>query len=1259
MARLPEISFERLVSSTPRSSVSAGERAAPYRQLVEGLDATAGTLEDVAVDLAAGEGANAVYRDEEGNLQVQQRFPFGRTAAAYNRAAQTAFGVNVEGDIQRRAFEMRQEAQRDPEAFQTSWKEYADRLTQEVPREMRGAVRTMLDREGAATLQGIVVDNHRRDIQTFEADINARAGAIAREAEALAHNHGLDSPEVQEKFDEYDALLGELAGNPEFTYSEDQRAIDMTQLASRSMAEALIGDAERAVEAGDFETVSRMTDALLNDPSFDLEQDERRRLARLVEERMVRRGEEILSARIDSGEITSGAAPVGRPSPAAAIEPAVASDGAAARAGDGYFARLRSAESGGNDEAKNPLSSASGRYQFTRATWEGLGYDWEDRFDPQLQEEAVRRFTAQNAAAFESHFGRQPSDAELYAMHFFGRSGGVSVMSQDPSTPMEAVFPPRADGSEHPVIAANGSVLRGKTVGELMASFERRFGSGQGAAQTEGARGDGAGPAVAAVRPDAPGIEALRADPIYQALPLNARNRMDARLRARSTSAAPPLIAAGRDMIRLLDNGGSVSDAEVGSMVAALEATGDDTAARVARDLSTEQDVASFKAQYRLLPLEGMQTTAQDLDTQVEAMRAAGETTPPSLIAMQRASHEILDQATTAIENNPIGWANRVGLIAVEPFDVVAAGEKSLGEWLSLRQEQAEAVGRYYGQEVPPLTDIDVRGLQETWRTADTAQRLAMVDLFAEYPDVLEQVHDGSPDMAHLAGLRRGQVAEGTLLDALAGMEIIANDDNVPSSVPSQVAPMAFEGLNVAMGDAREAMGATMDTAWHIYVARRIRQNKPPAIDTTNPLDEALFREALREATGGRQNVEGEWEGGLSQIGGDHYVILPDGVTHDEFMDATNRLFPSADLRIIPVPGSIGSPRPPEVSLSELPGGPGYVQGLDGLVPATPETMRRFSMVSVGDGLYAFYEDPVLREGPMVTADGREIYTVRWEDLERAARASEMNLRPSPRPTPQISPSPETQAAVQPSPSTLRPSPRRPPPEMPQLQAVDPLSSETAAPREPANPPRTLSGREIVPEPGFIPDAQSLREPANPPRAEQPQEEPARPQGVATSPQSAPVVESRFESVSPSRPPAVAFAGDRQIIIRAPRGADGQIGDQRFAPSDIAEFPLFVIPSRSAMARAMSDPDVRLPAGFYWDGEGTWFVAEDGSVPSTTMMTSSVDMALGRELEDATIDGRDPSEGRSMAAVPGLTPEDLPGMRAAPNALVINIAGAR
>ena len=133
-----------------------------------------------------------------------------------------------------------------------------------------------------------------------------------------------------------------------------------------------------------------------------------------------------------------------------------------------YLSKVKGSESGGDQYAKNPKSSASGLYQFTKGTWEGLGYNWKDRFDTGLQNQAMGKLTNINASYLKSKLGIVPTDADLYGAHFLGPQGYASVYKTSSNTPLSSVLPSGA-------ISAN-PFLKGKTTGDLKNWLSKKMG---------------------------------------------------------------------------------------------------------------------------------------------------------------------------------------------------------------------------------------------------------------------------------------------------------------------------------------------------------------------------------------------------------------------------------------------------------------------------------------------------------------------------------------------------------------------------------------------------------------------------------------------------------------------------------------------------------------------------------------------------------------------------------------------------------------
>ena len=128
---------------------------------------------------------------------------------------------------------------------------------------------------------------------------------------------------------------------------------------------------------------------------------------------------------------------------------------------DKLVSRIIHVESGGNPNAANPLSSASGLGQFIDSTWMRMIRSYrpdiarsmsreqalELRFDPQIASEMLYRLTAENEADLR-RAGYQASAGNLYLAHFLGSMGANYVLSAPADTPLYNILDPQ-------VISAN------------------------------------------------------------------------------------------------------------------------------------------------------------------------------------------------------------------------------------------------------------------------------------------------------------------------------------------------------------------------------------------------------------------------------------------------------------------------------------------------------------------------------------------------------------------------------------------------------------------------------------------------------------------------------------------------------------------------------------------------------------------------------------------------------------------------------------
>jgi hypothetical protein len=188
-------------------------------------------------------------------------------------------------------------------------------------------------------------------------------------------------------------------------------------------------------------------------------------------------------------------------------------------------------ESGGNPNATNPSSSASGLGQFINSTWlstlKQARPDLADgksdaellalKTDPQLSREMTEAYANQNQAIL-SKAGVPVTPGSTYLAHFAGPGGAVKVLQADPNAPVESVLGEAA-------VKAN-PFLRGMTASGLQAWADKKMG------------GSSPQPAAAPASPVAP-ANGLPAQRTAGLMPPHAGGLLQAPVFPQAAQAAP------------------------------------------------------------------------------------------------------------------------------------------------------------------------------------------------------------------------------------------------------------------------------------------------------------------------------------------------------------------------------------------------------------------------------------------------------------------------------------------------------------------------------------------------------------------------------------------------------------------------------------------------------------------------------------------------------------------------------------------------
>ncbi len=147
--------------------------------------------------------------------------------------------------------------------------------------------------------------------------------------------------------------------------------------------------------------------------------------------------------------------------------------------GASWLDRLETAESGGNPNARNPRSTATGNFQFIDGTWrefaaanptlfQGMSPEqvMAARTDPALGRRAAEWYAGRNAEALRAA-GLEPTEANLALAHRFGAAGAAAVLRGDPQAGVASTVP---NGAQ--TLIANPD-LRGRSNADVIAQYGR------------------------------------------------------------------------------------------------------------------------------------------------------------------------------------------------------------------------------------------------------------------------------------------------------------------------------------------------------------------------------------------------------------------------------------------------------------------------------------------------------------------------------------------------------------------------------------------------------------------------------------------------------------------------------------------------------------------------------------------------------------------------------------------------------------------
>ncbi len=422
MARVPEVIRKRAVSNVAAQPPKAGQGFAALSELAK---IGAEFIEPAADKQAREEGFDAVYRDEDGTLRVDEKSVLGgRHADIHNAAAFSKYLSQRSIDMSESFTELARKYEFNPAGFKDASDSYIKLLEEDesIPRLLKEDLLANARTEASRRFNGLYNQSTQRSyresdrntathrdmlvndyINLFAAGDEEAAAAKLAEIEQLSSFRG-NAPYISETPAETEAFL---------------RGTRAAAKAARQMR--VLGEIKGSTEIPD--DLRDELEQTLEDP--DLSPEVRQRLYNATQGRL--KGIDA-NAFVDS--ITA----------------------------DSYEAKVVRVESGGDASAQNPNSTATGHHQFTRGTWletvkelrKQGGAQWaaglsesellEMRKNAGASSEVFKYFRDQNAAVLTAA-GVPVNEATEYMAHFFGAGGAVDVLTADPTVKLSEIVP--------------------------------------------------------------------------------------------------------------------------------------------------------------------------------------------------------------------------------------------------------------------------------------------------------------------------------------------------------------------------------------------------------------------------------------------------------------------------------------------------------------------------------------------------------------------------------------------------------------------------------------------------------------------------------------------------------------------------------------------------------------------------------------------------------------------------------------------------
>jgi hypothetical protein len=305
---------------------------------------------------------------------------------------------------------------------------------------------------------------------------------------------------------------------------------------------------------------------------------------------------------------------------------------------------------------------------------------------------------------------------------------------------------------------------------------------------------------------------------------------------------------------------------------------------KVREAMAVAEDTAKFQMAARSMPPHLIQGYADDLRAEM-----ATKGVSPAGVARVEMAEKLSHEAAKQLKQDPLGWADRVGLAKIPPLELSEAG---FGKSLEGRLVAAENVSQYYGRDA-----VYLRPEEKTRITRIAGQGGAAKIAGPERAHkIFAELFSDSPVVAAIGAQVAASGATAAARDAADGLAIQRAENGKKDGSFKARAPAAKMAAQLAVienlgvyNNAPKADQAAIAMTNAAYEARARR-------DGIVEFDAALWRKTYREAALGERTINDKIYGGISYtrgLIGSEPVLIPPDVRRDGFRELLGTVTPA------------------------------------------------------------------------------------------------------------------------------------------------------------------------------------------------------------------------------------------------------------------------------------------------------------------------------------------------------------------------------